>query len=125
MRSSDMILDPRRRTVVDECSPAMLERWRQNWSRICGCGKPLAMEEDVLQGACVACRMGETLSAVDHPDHYGGESDPFEAIKVIEAWGLNFNLGNVLKYIARAGRKGDRGEDLAKALWYLKREVER
>ena len=59
MRRSDMILDPRRRTVVDECSPAMLERWRQNWSRICDCGKPLEMEEDVLQGRCVACRMGE------------------------------------------------------------------
>lgn len=61
---------------------------------------------------------------VNHPQHYGGESDPYEAIKIIEAWGLGFNLGNTVKYIARAGKKGDRTEDLKKALWYLNREIE-
>ena len=70
---------------------------------------------------------------VNHPKHYGGESDPYEAIKVIEAWNLNFNLGNCLKYISRAGRKYDNPktkdmktlEDLKKAAWYMQREVER
>lgn len=60
---------------------------------------------------------------IDHPEHYGGKDNPYEAIKVIEAWDLGFCLGNVVKYIARAGKKGDRGADLKKALWYLKREV--
>ena len=32
---------------------------------------------------------------VNHPPHYGGEGNPYEAIKVIEAWNANFNMGNV------------------------------
>lgn len=60
---------------------------------------------------------------VDHPNHYGGKDDPFEAIKVIEAWGLGFNLGNTVKYIRRHKYKGGR-QDLEKALWYLSREVD-
>lgn len=67
---------------------------------------------------------GETPSNVNHPEHYGGADNPYEAIRVIEAWGLSFNLGNTAKYIARAGRKGDRLEDLEKAAWYLNREIE-
>ena len=58
---------------------------------------------------------------VNHPAHYGGEADPYEAIKVIEAWGLGFHLGNAVKYIARAGKKGDMSEDLEKARWYIDR----
>jgi hypothetical protein len=60
---------------------------------------------------------------VNHPAHYGGEGNPYEAIKVIEAWELGFNLGNAVKYISRAGKKGDRLEDLKKAAWYLNREI--
>lgn len=63
--------------------------------------------------------------AVNHPPHYGGEDNPYEAIKVIEAWGLGFNLGNTVKYIARAEHKGATIEDLKKARWYLDREIER
>ncbi len=62
---------------------------------------------------------------VDHPAHYGGEANPFEAIKVIEAWGLGFCLGNAVKYISRAGKKGDALTDLRKAAWYVQREIER
>jgi len=62
---------------------------------------------------------------VNHPDHYGGESNPYEAIKVIEAWDLNFHLGNVVKYISRAGKKSKNSiEDLKKAEWYLNRYVQ-
>ncbi len=42
---------------------------------------------------------------VNHPQHYGGENNPYEAIKVIEAWELDFHLGNTVKYISRAGKK--------------------
>jgi hypothetical protein len=58
---------------------------------------------------------------VNHPPHYsvGG----MEAIDVIEAFDLGFRLGNAVKYILRAGRKGSRREDLEKARWYLDREI--
>lgn len=63
--------------------------------------------------------------AVNHPDHYGGSADPYEAIKVIEAWGLGFCLGNAAKYICRAGKKPgqSRLQDLKKARWYLDRAI--
>ena len=69
----------------------------------------------------------EFSESVFHPKHYGGETSVYEAIKVIEAWDLGFNLGNVVKYIARLGKKdpNKKSEDLNKALWYLKREIER
>lgn len=63
-------------------------------------------------------------SAVDHPAHYGGADNPYEAIRVIEAHKLGFNLGNTVKYILRAPHKGNQLEDLKKAAWYLAREIE-
>jgi hypothetical protein len=62
---------------------------------------------------------------INHPAHYGGADNTYEAIKVIEAWLLGFNLGNVVKYISRAGKKGNKLEDLKKAQWYLEREIEK
>ena len=63
--------------------------------------------------------------SVNHPPHYGGSDNPYEAIKVIEAWSLGFHLGNAVKYIARAGKKGAAIEDLKKARWYIDRLIER
>lgn len=63
--------------------------------------------------------------AVDHPAHYGGTDNPYEAIKVIEAWGLGFCLGNTVKYIVRAGKKDATVQDLKKSRWYLDREIQR
>jgi hypothetical protein len=64
---------------------------------------------------------------VNHPAHYGGADNPYEAIKVIEAWGLGFALGNVVKYVLRAGRKPgvDAITDLGKAQWYLAHEFQK
>lgn len=58
---------------------------------------------------------------VNNPPHYttGG----IETIDFIEAKQLNYNLGNVVKYITRADHKGNRVEDLRKAKWYLEREI--
>jgi len=61
--------------------------------------------------------------AVNHPQHYGGENNPYEAIKVIDAWGLGFCLGNTVKYIARVGKKSNTLEDLKKVRWYLDHEI--
>lgn len=68
-----------------------------------------------------------STSAIDHPTHYGGADNPYEAVKVITAWSLNFALGNAVKYICRAGKKAgaDELEDLKKAAWYLNHEIER
>lgn len=62
---------------------------------------------------------------VNHPDYYGGADNPYEAIKIIDAWKLNFCLGNVLKYLLRAGKKSpNQLGDLEKARWYLDHEIE-
>lgn len=58
---------------------------------------------------------------VNHPNHYQGNG--IEAIDVIEAFSLGFNMGNAIKYLLRAGKKGDKIEDLKKAQWYLEREI--
>ena len=62
---------------------------------------------------------------VNHPQHYGGENNPYEVIKVIDAWELGFCLGNTVKYISRAGKKDTKKEleDLKKALWYLQHHI--
>lgn len=71
----------------------------------------------------LASQLMEVPEAVNHPEHYRKGSG-LEAIDVIEAWNLNFNLGNVIKYVCRAGLKSEgREEDINKALWYLKREL--
>lgn len=60
---------------------------------------------------------------VNHPPHYtfGG----IEVIDAIEAWGLGFHLGNVVKYVARSAHKGSELQDLKKARWYLERAIKR
>ena len=63
---------------------------------------------------------------VNNPEHYGGATNVYEAIKVIESWNLDFHLGNTVKYISRAGKKNPEKEleDLKKAAWYLQRRIE-
>ena len=58
---------------------------------------------------------------INHPPHY--KSGGVETIDFIEAKDLNYRLGNVVKYVSRAGKKGDPIQDLEKALWYLQREI--
>ena len=69
-----------------------------------------------------------TKEAVKNPSYYGGVDNPYEVIKVCEAWGLDKDayLFNVAKYIARAGKKDPQKEleDLKKAAFYLNRKIE-
>jgi predicted O-methyltransferase YrrM len=69
--------------------------------------------------------MSSIKEHVNHPLHYGGENNPYEAIKVIDAWDLGFALGNTVKYISRAGKKNKEKEleDLKKAMWYLQHHI--
>lgn len=60
---------------------------------------------------------------IERPAHY--TFGRHEVLDVIEDWGLGYHLGNVVKYVARAGRKGDMVEDLKKARFYLDRLIRR
>ena len=64
----------------------------------------------------------EQYNPVSKPKHYAGDIEPIDAI---EAWDLNFRLANVVKYVARHTKKGTPLQDLKKAMWYLKREIDR
>lgn len=82
--------------------------------------EPAAPEQD--KAGCDIAPL-PAVDLVNEPPHYlaGG----IETIDYIEAKGFNYNLGNVCKYISRAGHKGDTIEDLKKAAWYLNREIGR
>lgn len=62
------------------------------------------------------------MKNVDHPSHYQTSSG-IEVIDVIEAFDLGFNLGNVIKYVLRCGKKDADVQELEKAKWYLEREI--
>lgn len=94
----------------NEDSPELAGCW--------GCGALRSAQPDYAQAIYPT-----VPEKVNHPSHYGGADDPYETIKVIEAWKLGFNLGNTVKYISRAERKGASLEDLKKARWYLDREI--
>ena len=85
-----------------------------------------ARESLIIPSEEAARELAAHREAVNHPSHYHAASG-LEVIDVIEAWELNFNRGNALKYLARAGHKDPTTErqDLEKALWYIERELER
>lgn len=65
----------------------------------------------------------ENPNEVDHPSHYQA-TNGLEVIDVIESYDLDFHLGQVVKYVLRADKKGNREIDLEKATWYLKRALQ-
>ena len=65
----------------------------------------------------------QTSEKVCNPLHYNSHASGIECIDVAEH--MNFNMGNVIKYVWRADHKGNSTEDLEKALWYLQREINR
>ena len=77
-----------------------------------------------MQSEIVSPRNGEKHDPVMHPRHYNNHPSGVECIQITE-W-FSFNLGNVIKYVWRAGVKSDDPvEDLKKARWYLDREITR
>lgn len=70
------------------------------------------------------CTMKYMDDKINHPKHYC-EGRKYEPIDIIEDWGLGMHAGNAVKYISRAGRKGDAIEDLEKARWYVDRYVQK
>lgn len=63
------------------------------------------------------------MDNVNNPKHYN--IGDIETIDFIDSWGLNFNLGNVIKYVTRCNYKGNKIEDLQKAIFYIEREINR
>jgi transposase len=80
------------------------------------------LDKHMQQAAAAQTALAEE-DMVNHPPHY--KSGGIETIDFIEAKELNYRLGNVIKYITRADHKGDRLEDLKKAMWYLQREIDK
>jgi hypothetical protein len=76
---------------------------------------------EVTRGRPPIMEIEPPADPVNHPAHY--KAGGIETIDFIEAKKLGYNLGNVVKYITRADLKGNRKQDLEKALWYLKREI--
>lgn len=60
------------------------------------------------------------MDNIKTPKHYEGGIEP---IDYIDSWGLNFNLGNVIKYATRCNYKGCKIQDLQKAIYYIQREI--
>jgi hypothetical protein len=96
----------------------------------CGCDEDSSVGPEVdtrLEGEAGPELVNFSDDAVSHPSHYAdGWSNGAEVIDITE--NLNFNRGNACKYLARAGKKGGPEkelEDLRKALWYVRREIER
>lgn len=80
------------------------------------------MSYDDTWGIALECAEHPTSDPVNHPPHY--RAGGIETIDFIEAKDLNYRLGNVVKYVSRAGKKNtDPIEDLKKAAWYLEREI--
>ncbi len=63
------------------------------------------------------------MSDVNHPKHYCSHPSGVECITITEH--MNFNIGNAVKYLWRAGMKGKERQDLEKAKWYIQRELDR
>jgi hypothetical protein len=85
----------------------------------------------MVAGRCVSVTYSDFIASleqiepqpdmVNHPPHY--TVNGIEVIDVIDAFKLNFNMGNALKYLLRADRKGNKEQDINKAIWYLQREI--
>lgn len=117
--------NPRTRTIVGRCN-AWYYPGKFSWDielRSRSDGKRCVLG----QGHPGMHQLEESTEQVDHPSHYGGKDNPYEAIKVLSAWRLGFLLGNCVKHISRAGKKDPSKlvEDLKKARWYLDEAIQR
>lgn len=98
-----------------------------------GCNKCKYEHDSAIDEPCVDCSKStshfepkektDEIDMVNHPPHYVGHG--IEPIDFIESHNLNFNLGNVIKYVSRSPHKGTELQDLEKAKFYLEREIKR
>ena len=107
--------------------PLSVEDARQrNLCRLCGesASVPITLDygKEFAHTSCVSKLYANNADpeTVDHPDHYGGKDNPYEVIKVLEAWRLEEDalLWNMGKYLGRWDAKGETREQVGKAIWY-------
>lgn len=96
-------------------APPLVSSLPQTMSEV----KPLSPKSVTVE------RPTQQFDMVNNPPHYGGKDNPYEVIKVLRAWGYLNNAPRFssLKYLARAGKKGDKIEDLEKAIYYINEEI--
>ena len=97
-----------------------LERFVISWDR-----PHLALLIERLSSMVDTCEEGSSSVFQDTRPPYYGRDIGVEVIDIIEEWNLGFHLGNVLKYLVRAGKKESKLMDLKKALWYAERFSEK
>jgi hypothetical protein len=93
----------------------------------CICGHTQGQHEGLrracLSTPCECPSFKPKHDVIDHPPHYASHPSGVECITIVET--MCFNVGNAIKYLWRAGLKGDALEDLKKARWYVDREIAR
>ena len=120
--------------------PKVMGEWQVNNKTKTLFPEAVQRAKDILENSNIEEVLGNNFPDFKHippppqkemvigPQHYGGVDNPYEVIKVCEAWGLDKDayLFNVVKYVARAGKKDPKKEleDLKKAIFYLQRKVE-
>jgi hypothetical protein len=116
-----MSTKPRRPVPTTGTGDSVVDAWIREWQQE---RRELVAAEAALAAATAVHREKDSADAVNHPRHYTAHPSGVECIDVVEHF--NFNLGNVIKYIWRAGLKGGGLlEDLKKARWCLDREIGR
>jgi hypothetical protein len=108
------------------CACGDVESWHVHPGGACQARRPggfCECERFRLAASLVPVAAPLAHDAVNHPRHYTSHPSGIECIDVVEH--MPFNLGNAVKYVWRAGSKGDAIEDLEKAKWYITREIER
>lgn len=107
--------------MPNDCQEVVAPYWNTKdecTSEICHRPLPCVVHDKFLDPA----KHPENItSEVNHPSHYN--QGKIEVIDAIEDWRLGFNLGNAVKYIARAKVKGQEVNDIRKAIWYLQRHL--
>lgn len=120
MQTDDPFIDPIDIHLATEGPPLMHEEAMDRVS--VAHGVEVDEEDDFDDGSYEAGEYNaDDSDSVNHPEYYN--TGEIEVIDAIEDWKLGFHLGNVVKYIARSGHKGDELEDLRKARWYLDRYI--
>lgn len=87
----------------------------------CGCEKESPFDGKTVIHDEARCGSLAAADMVNHPPHYTSHPSGVECIQVTEHYG--FCIGSAIKYLWRAGLKGDAVEDLKKAVWYINREI--
>ena len=86
------------------------------------CGFPLKNGSNVCERCKYTFKIEKNPEMVNHPKHYN--MGKYEVKDVIRDWNLNFALGSVLKYVARCENKGNKKQDLEKAMFFLQDEID-